>query len=172
MQLINGPTTYYYAHKDFNFNSICGPIAYYNQIGSYVNPFNIFTVVTNNILTSNKFIFSSSAILQILDLGIFLPNTTLASLMLMVTESSLSFYSKYDQMWLSFISTVNASQLNCMYFLYSNSDNYTAQFGTDCYNTHIPTPLITVVYNPDFPINICLNVTFDTMVLSQQLRNI
>jgi len=72
----------------------------------------LFSVTTNNLITPNKYLwFPQVVVLQIIDLQTVLPGTSLAELIMVVSESSLTFYNKFtdQQVWLQQITVIQPS---------------------------------------------------------------
>jgi hypothetical protein len=162
----------YNSSNIYNFNNFCGPIQSFHQQNQNQTQGNIFSIVENTIIIPNKEITNNySAITQIMDIEDYAPGNSLASCIMVVGIKNLTFYLKYTDIWMSTLQTIESTQTNCVYFVNQIIDSNTIQFGSDCYNIQINTPVITVSYYPqaDTP---TFNYTFATMQLPIQLRSI
>lgn len=163
--------TLYNSSSLYNFNNFCGPIQSFHQANQNLSFGSIFTINMNTILIKNKEITSNySDIFQIVDMEDMAPGTSFAGLIMVVGLQNLTFYAKYDGIWMDAVCVLPSTQTSCIYFLSQIIDNYTIVLGSDCYNLNIQTPLVTLTYNPKYidP----LNATFSTMQLPLQLRSV
>lgn len=99
--------TFYNSSSLYNFNNFCGPIQSFHQVNQNLSYGSIFSIVINTILIKNKEVTNNyTDILQIVDLGDLAPGTSFAGFVMVVGIRNLSFYGKYDGIWMDLIEVV------------------------------------------------------------------
>ena len=111
-------------------------------------------------LTRNKLIQSlDSLLLQAIDLGDLLPDSPFSSLLMLVSASSVSFYTKYSSQWLLPELTHPLPLPNCFYHLHSAPQLPQPQaiFSSTCYNYQDQVPLFTLQRNTNGSLELSLS---------------
>ena len=98
---ISGPTTEFTLSINYTFNDLCGPIQNYVIESAFPLKNTIFSIDNDKIVTPDKHLTGSwNPIVQLMDIGSFAPNTTLAELIVVVGSSNLTFFRKFGQVWM------------------------------------------------------------------------
>jgi hypothetical protein len=79
---------------EFNMSWVCGPVMSFEVRGGDEAGI-LYSLSSNSVVTRNKLVSLPSAVLQLIDLGQLIPDSTLASLILVITSDTLSLYSKF-----------------------------------------------------------------------------
>lgn len=143
----------YVGRQGLNFSWLCGPLMNF-EVGVQPQPSAdsdyLFSLSTERVLTRNKLIQSlDSLILQAIDLGDLLPDSPFSSLLMLVSASSVSFYTKYSSQWLLLELAHPLPLPNCFYHLHSAPQLPQPQaiFSSTCYNYQDQVPLLTLQRN-------------------------
>ncbi len=88
--------------SSFNFSWLCGPLMSFNISAVNADPSElIYLLATNIVVVRNKIVNTfASSILQIMDLGTLSNDYYLSQIIMVIEESSISFYYKFTDIWL------------------------------------------------------------------------